>query len=62
MGTSFVKTDATMTGTANLSFDFGSSAEGPPEQAARKRKPTKKNLATRRGLAKPVKNTLMFNA
>jgi hypothetical protein len=61
MGTSFVNTDATVTGTAGLSLDLGSSAEGPAEQAPRKIKPAKKNLATRRGLADSRINALMFN-
>jgi hypothetical protein len=60
MGTSFVKTDATVTGTAGLSFDWGSSAEGPPEQAVRRSRPAKKNLAGRRGLFRTVKNTLLL--
>jgi hypothetical protein len=61
MGTSFVKTDATITGTAGFSFDSGSSAEGPPEHVPRKRKPAKKNLALRRGLEKPQKKLQRFN-
>jgi hypothetical protein len=57
-----VKTDATVTGTAGLSLDLGSSAEGLLEQAPRKRRPTKKNLAKWRGLGKPVKETLLFKS
>jgi hypothetical protein len=56
-----MNTDATVTGTAGLSLDLGSSAEGPPEQAPRKREPAKKNLAMRRGLAESRINALMFN-
>jgi hypothetical protein len=63
MGISFVKTDATVTGTAGLSFDLGSSAEGSPEQApVRKRILTKKNLARRRGLVHSLRNILLLKA
>jgi hypothetical protein len=55
-----MNTDATVTGTAGLSLDLGSSAEGPSEQAPRKRKPAKKNLAGRRGLVNSVRNTLLL--
>jgi hypothetical protein len=51
-----------MTGTGGLSFDLGSSAEGPPEQAPRKRKPSKKNLANRRGLVNSEENSLLFKS
>jgi hypothetical protein len=57
-----VKTDATVTGTAGLSLDLGSSAEGLLEQAPRKRRPTKKNLAKWRGLVNAVRKTQLLKA